>query len=197
LESGGVRGRQIERINFTADISKNSEIEGNLAKNFELPMACRCNEITELIGTDAEDYARAHFVEGETVDGGWSTGYVCPLTGQQWVLDRLHGERQGGGWSRLRKRLDVDEIIKHVKHRIPTVTVSQLHVSHPGVDDDGLWYFELPGIGQNIQIESSSGQCPFIIEHSGMNSSSEAINGASISEVVEAVVSYLSLIRNE
>jgi|tagenome__1003787_1003787.scaffolds.fasta_scaffold12761306_1 hypothetical protein len=93
---------------------------------------------------------------------------------------------------------EIDEIIKRVEIRVPNVEVHQLHVSHPGADDDGLWFFNLLGDRQHdIQIESSSGQCPFIVEHSGMRSTSDALTMGSVEEVVDAIVSYLSSIKND
>jgi hypothetical protein len=86
---------------------------------------------------------------------------------------------------------DIEKIIKLVKDRIPIVEVNQLKVSHPGVDDDGLWYFELPGDSRAIQIESTYGQCPFIIEHFEMKRTSDAWFGRTVDEVVERITSYL------
>jgi len=91
---------------------------------------------------------------------------------------------------------DIDQIIEEVKVRLPDVQVQQLSVSHPGVDDDGLWFFGLPGIKKDIQIESSYGVCPFIIEHSNMKSSSDAETAHSVEEAVEKVVSYLTSLKD-
>jgi hypothetical protein len=82
---------------------------------------------------------------------------------------------------------DIDEITAGVREQFPLVTVSQLQVKFPGVDDDGIWYFALPGIKADIQIESSSGMCPFIMEHPGMRSSSEAWRANSIREAVTKI----------
>lgn len=87
---------------------------------------------------------------------------------------------------------DIDTIIAELRRRIPELRVSQLPVKFPGVDDDGIWYFQLPGKRGEIQIESSSGMCPFLIEHSGMRSNSEAAIGKSTDEVVRAVSVYLA-----
>lgn len=57
---------------------------------------------------------------------------------------------------------DVDQIIKRVASAWPDVEVRQLHVSHPGADDDGLWFFTRGRF--EAQIESSTGMCPFLIE---------------------------------
>ena len=45
-------------------------------------MDCRCNEATELYGSEAVDYAATHLRSDG--DGG---GFVCPDTGAQWKLD--------------------------------------------------------------------------------------------------------------
>jgi len=87
---------------------------------------------------------------------------------------------------------DIDEIIIGVRTRFPEVTVFQLQVKFPGADDDGLWFFELPGIKKNIQIESPSGTCPFLIEHDDMKSASEAWRANSVGEAVEKISSYLA-----
>ncbi len=90
---------------------------------------------------------------------------------------------------------DIDQIIERVKHLVPDVQVQQLPVKHPGVDDDGLWFFQLPGSPKDIQIESSYSTCPFIVEHSDMESTSEAETARSIEEAVEKVVAYLAKVK--
>ncbi len=59
---------------------------------------------------------------------------------------------------------DVDRIIELVRAMHPAVRVEQLKVSHPGADDDGLWFFDQPESPFQVQIESSTGMCPFLIE---------------------------------
>ena len=61
---------------------------------------------------------------------------------------------------------DIDEVIALVRKQLPEVEVQQLDKIHPA-DDDGLWYFALPSSPSRteIQIESSTYQCPFLIEH--------------------------------
>jgi hypothetical protein len=90
---------------------------------------------------------------------------------------------------------DIDQIIERVRRLVPDLRVQQLQVSHPGVDDDGLWFFSLPGIAKDIQIESSYGMCPFIVEHSDMKSSTDAETGRSVEETVEKVVAYLRSLK--
>ena len=87
---------------------------------------------------------------------------------------------------------DIDQIIERVKDRIPAVKVEQYWVKNPRVDDDGVWWFWLPGMEKNIQLESSYGSCPFMVEHDDMKSSSEAEIAQSIEGAVAKVVSYLT-----
>jgi hypothetical protein len=58
---------------------------------------------------------------------------------------------------------DIDLIIDRVARERPGTRVRQLEVVHPGADDDGLWYFS-PGTIGTVHVESSTWNCPFIIE---------------------------------
>jgi hypothetical protein len=87
---------------------------------------------------------------------------------------------------------DIDEIIERVKTRIPLVRVWQHWVKNPTVDDDGLWSFAHPNSAKGIQLESSFGMCPFMVEHDDMKCTSEAEFAHSVDEAVEKIVSYLS-----
>jgi hypothetical protein len=83
---------------------------------------------------------------------------------------------------------DVDEVISRVCARLPDVEWSQLQVTHRGADDAGLWFFLLPETGVEVQIESTVGVCPFLIEstaHEGR------LYGATIERTVEVVVAWL------
>jgi hypothetical protein len=86
---------------------------------------------------------------------------------------------------------DIEAVIGGVRSEIPHVEVKQLQVTHPGADDDGLWYFRLPGVRRDIQLESSTYNCPFLVAHSDMTSSAEALTAHSIPQAVSFVVSYL------
>lgn len=88
---------------------------------------------------------------------------------------------------------DVDQIIQEVKLVIPEVTVDQLRVSHPA-DDDGIWFFSLPGLDRDIQIESPFGMCPFIIE-TNEERSLEARKADSRDAAVSMIVDYLQQYR--
>ncbi len=85
---------------------------------------------------------------------------------------------------------DIDHVIALVRERLPSVSVVQWHKKHPG-DDDGIWWFRLPGIERDIQLESSFGTCPFLVENDDMQSTAEQWRAASVEEAARAVVGYL------
>ena len=55
--------------------------------------------------------------------------------------------------------------------------------------------FDLPGVAKRIQIESSHGICPFMVENDDMRSTSEAETARTVAEAVEKVCSYLFGLR--
>ena len=79
---------------------------------------------------------------------------------------------------------DIDQIIERLTNEFPGIQVTQLQVSHPGADDDGLWFIRIPGRDQEVQIESQHGSCPFLIES---DFSTERLHGHSVDEVISAV----------
>ncbi|RBP43786.1 hypothetical protein DES53_105185 [Roseimicrobium gellanilyticum] len=89
---------------------------------------------------------------------------------------------------------DIDRIIAGVRRLHPDVVVVQMSKYLPA-DDDGLWWFRLPDVDPDIQVESSSYDCPFIVEHSGMKSSSEAIHVNFVEEGVHIVDRYLRSLK--
>lgn len=85
---------------------------------------------------------------------------------------------------------DVDEVIAKVSAAFPDVEWKQIEVLHPGADDDGLWFFWLRSKEGVVQIESSKGQCPFIVE---TNKHEKQVDGNSVTEVADTVVERLRL----
>ena len=79
---------------------------------------------------------------------------------------------------------DIDHIIERLKAEMPGVQIRQLQVSHPGVDDDGLWFISMPNRSPEVEIESSDGSCPFLIES---DFGPERFHGQTIDEVVQIV----------
>lgn len=79
---------------------------------------------------------------------------------------------------------DIDQITELLRRHILAVQITQLQVTHPGADDDGLWFVKIPGRKGEVQLESSTGDCPFLIES---NFSSDSDYGRSVYEVVGTV----------
>jgi len=69
-------------------------------------MICKCKEIFELNGREAEEYAHMHLkklrVDGQT----WQIEYICPETTLKFIMDFPQSEAQGGGPPRLIRRAD-------------------------------------------------------------------------------------------
>lgn len=84
---------------------------------------------------------------------------------------------------------DIDEIIRRVKIAVPVAVVEQLRVSHPA-DDDGIWYFSLPQVDNDIQIESPNGACPFLVETDELRSNT-ARKAETVDAAVEMIVDFL------
>ncbi len=82
---------------------------------------------------------------------------------------------------------DIHKIIALVKARCPDAVIDQLQVVHPGADDDGLWFFAKPGGVHHVAIESTYGNCPFIVENTLDN---DCLHTDSIDLTVAAVVDF-------
>ena len=85
---------------------------------------------------------------------------------------------------------DIDAIIAHLHLTHPDISVAQLTVLHPGADDDGLWFFRHPATDIEVQLESSSGTCPFLFESSG---SSDRLIASSVEQAVAFVAAGLGV----
>jgi hypothetical protein len=86
-------------------------------------------------------------------------------------------------------RPDIEEVVREVRARYPLVAVAQLEKTHPA-DDDGLWFFRANGL--EVQLESSSGSCPFLIES---NAHDRRIDVWSVEEALGLLSEELGLSR--
>ena len=86
---------------------------------------------------------------------------------------------------------DSDVILERVRAAYPGVMICQLKVAHPGIDDDGLWFFTIPEAVGEIQMESSTYNLPFLIEHDEMRATDERILAKSVDRVVDTICAYL------
>lgn len=84
---------------------------------------------------------------------------------------------------------DLDRIVERLKAEMPSCEIDQLQVVHPGGDDNGLWFINVPGQETTVQIESSYGDCPFLIESDFDN---QRVEGRTVDEVVGTVKRLLS-----
>jgi hypothetical protein len=64
-------------------------------------MACRCNDVTELYGDDAERYAREHLHTDEVRTEAFEELLSCPDTGARWRLDYPERTEREPGAARL------------------------------------------------------------------------------------------------
>ncbi len=71
---------------------------------------------------------------------------------------------------------------------MPDARSEQLRVKHPA-DDDGLWFFEIVGSDVQVQAESSTGMCPFLVESTA---SADRLKCATVGEAIDAVVHLLT-----
>jgi len=98
----------------------------------------------------------------------------CPDCGTYWrVWVHLKVAKPSVGWKasddgskprRCRRApvLDIDRVIDRVKAESGRVSVVQ-HQNVWPADDEGVWVFRLPEVGRDIQLESSTGMCPFLV----------------------------------
>lgn len=66
-------------------------------------MYCHCDEVDELSGDVARNYAHDHLVEVEVRAYGWEWVFRCPDTQWVWLLDYARGAEPGNGPARLRR----------------------------------------------------------------------------------------------
>jgi hypothetical protein len=85
---------------------------------------------------------------------------------------------------------DIDHILASARQRLPDVTVVQHREVHLG-DDHGLWWFSLPGMSQNVQLESPSGNCPFLVE-TNEQYYKDALKATTVQEAAAMIVEYLA-----
>ena len=85
---------------------------------------------------------------------------------------------------------DIDAIIAQLLLVQPDISSSQLTALHPRADDDGLWFFRHPATDVEVQLESSTGTCPFLFESSGW---SDRLTASSVEQAVAFVVAGLGV----
>ena len=84
---------------------------------------------------------------------------------------------------------DIDRVIAALVGKWPAIQYGQLRVAHPGADDAGLWFFTHPAGSGEVQVESSTGNIPFLIE----GERAGRVTGTTVAEVIDIVVRQLEL----
>ena len=87
-------------------------------------------------------------------------------------------------------RPDILRLIEAVERLIPGVRWTQLQVSHPGADDDGIWFFWIADRPGEVQLESSNGMLPFLAE---TDKHDERVTCSGIEEAARLVSDWLGL----
>ncbi|MEO6993017.1 MAG: hypothetical protein ABI273_05285 [Lacunisphaera sp.] len=85
---------------------------------------------------------------------------------------------------------DIEQVIDIVRLRLPSAMVTQIKGVHRA-DDVGIWWFSLPGVKPEMHVESSSGNCPFLIE-TDEQSSGEALRASTVEQAGQLVTDYLN-----
>ena len=86
---------------------------------------------------------------------------------------------------------DIDRVITELRRAYPNIVCEQLHVAHPGADDAGLWFFTHPTSRGEVQLESSTGAVPFLVEGTD---SPERDMAPTVAEAVALVAARLGLV---
>jgi hypothetical protein len=84
----------------------------------------------------------------------------------------------------------IDRVIDAIRSALPGARVEQLQVKFPGADDDGLWFVNHPDSEIEVNIESSTGEPPFLIESSRNDA---RVRASDLDAVIAAVATALGL----
>jgi hypothetical protein len=85
---------------------------------------------------------------------------------------------------------DIDLVIAEVERHDSNIRSIQLQVKHPGYDDDGIWFFWIQESAGEVQVESSDGMLPFIVETDKHN---QVFHATTIGETVDTILAWLRL----
>ena len=82
---------------------------------------------------------------------------------------------------------DIDQVIAALRRRLPDLRAEQRPGAYAAVDEE-IWFISLPSTSLEVQLESPTGNCPFLIESS---LSPERLHAASIGEAINMVSTML------
>lgn len=124
---------------------------------------------------------------------------TCWCVWPQHGIARPYIKRLGDcGAARLHRppQRDIERVIARVSEVLPNLEVRQLFATRPE-DDDGLWWLGLPDVRPGLQLESSTGECPFLFEHDGAKSGGDTVRTLTVEETVSLCVQTLQRFRSE
>jgi len=81
---------------------------------------------------------------------------------------------------------DIDIVSERAFAEVPGLKIERLRHAH-AADDDGVWFIRRGGEKDEMQLESSTGDFPFLVETS---SSSERRTVATVDEAVTLIRSF-------
>lgn len=84
----------------------------------------------------------------------------------------------------------VKQIIALVREVHPEIRWTRAWVRNPKVDDDGIWFFWFAEEDGEVQIESSLGVCPFLIETDKHN---EVFNAETVEQTADKIIEWLAM----
>ena len=82
---------------------------------------------------------------------------------------------------------DIDMVIAALRRRHSDLRVEQRPGAYAAVDE-GIWFINLPPASTEVQLESSTGNCPFMVEST---SSPERMHAATVGETINMVSTML------
>jgi hypothetical protein len=82
---------------------------------------------------------------------------------------------------------DIDLVVAALRRRHSDLLVEQRPGAYAAVDE-GIWFLNLPSASIEVQLESPTGNCPFLVEST---SNPERLHAATIGETINMVSTML------
>ena len=130
----------------------------------------------------------------------WTCCPTCGTYWRVWIEERI--ARPSIEWSPKRRgyfpqkcdrapTLDIDRVLALVREAVPDLILTQC--KEPDLaEDEGMWIFYLANVENDATLESPTGMCPFIAEHSDMKSTAEGVSATTVEQAAKFVIDYLA-----
>ena len=86
--------------------------------------------------------------------------------------------------------LQVKQIIASVRNYYPAIRWTRAWMRNLKVDNDGIWFFWLADESGEVQIESSFGVCPLLVETDKIN---ERFIGETVEQPTDKIIEWLAM----